>query len=355
MKRRHPLAIAVPDPDELLPPPGVAYSQPGPSNLQPHDPVRRKASRSSARTTNTSIGIEVVPPVSWSFLLILLYFLTFCIYLKSGFAPDPVNSPPHTGRNHLSPYHAFRPTSQASSSRVIPMPSIKSLQSSGDKPLEPPRPLHIESRSGSRASSRRADNGGLGSVRPRSAASRPQSAMSATSNPVINKSVDDARSTRSRTPRAHTPMTMTPRATQTHPRLESARSSVSKNQLSVLNLNTSQTNLEQQQTPRQQPSPALNLASPGQSTSRVSLHEDGDGHHQNQNPQPSSSTLNLVPPVRHSTSHVSLREAGSFASGFDDGTYLDPAFYPSERVAEGILNVPSRPVSRGTSSTLSYA
>ena len=68
--------------------------------------------------------------------------------------------------------------------------------------------------------------------------------------------------------------------------------------------------------------------------------------------QPSSSALNLVPPVRHSPSHKSLREAGSFANGFDDGTYLDPAFYPA--VKEDNLNVPSRPVSRA-SSALSYA
>lgn len=248
------------------------------------------------------------------------------------------------------------------------MPSIKSLQSSGDKHLEPPPPLRFESRSGSRASSRHADNGGLGSVRPRSAASRPQSAMSAApnSNPVVNKkSVEDARSSRSRTPRA----------TQTHPKPESARSSTSKNQLSVLNLDTNQTNLGQQQTPRQQPSSsALNLVSPGHSTSRASLREMGsfangfdalhppvDGHGQTQTQtgsrqspqQPSSSALNLVSPVRHSTSRVSLlREAGSFANGFDDGTYLDPAFYPS--MSESNLNVPSRPVSRA-SSTLSYA
>ena len=261
------------------------------------------------------------------------------------------------------------------------MPSIKSLQSSGDKHLEPPPPLPIESRSGSRASSRRADNGGLGSVRPHSAASRPPSAMS-----VVNKSVDDVRSFRSRTPRAHTPMTMPLRVTQTHTRPESARSSASKNQLSVLNLNTSQTNLGQQ-SPQQQPSSsALNLVSPRHSTSRVSLREAGSfsngfddsayldpalypgdrpvdeaSHHRSQaslkqNPQqkPSSSALNLVPPVRHSTSRLSLREAGSFASGFNDGMYLDPAYFPGERVAENNLNVPSRPVSRSTSSALSY-
>ena len=86
---------------------------------------------------------------------------------------------------------------------------------------------------------------------------------------------------------------------------------------------------------------------------------DGDGRHQSraglkQNPQQQpSSTSNIVSPFGHSTSHVSLREAGSFANGFDDGTYLDPAFYPGVR--ESNLNVPSRPVSRGTSSTLSYA
>jgi hypothetical protein len=67
MKRRHPLAIVVPPPDEPLPPPGVAYSQPGPSNLH-------RTPQSSARTTNSSIGIEVVPPVSWSFVLILVIF-----------------------------------------------------------------------------------------------------------------------------------------------------------------------------------------------------------------------------------------------------------------------------------------
>ena len=69
MKRRHPLAIVVPNPDEPLPPPGVAYSQPGPSNFQPQDyPTPHKSSLSSSRDTNTPIGIEVVPPVSWSFV-----------------------------------------------------------------------------------------------------------------------------------------------------------------------------------------------------------------------------------------------------------------------------------------------
>ena len=214
------------------------------------------------------------------------------------------------------------------------MPSIKSLQNSGDKHLEPPPLLPIESRSGSRA-----DNGGLDSDRSRSAASRPQSVMMSADRLVDGDG---------------------------HHR--------------------SQASLNQQ--PQQPSSSALNLVPPiRHSTSRVSLREagsfangfddgtyldpafypgdrlvNGDGHHWsqaslNQQPQqPSSSALNFISPVRHSTSRVSLREAGSFANGFDDGTYLDPAFYPGEpaSVVESNLDIPSRPVSRGTSSILSY-
>ena len=185
---------------------------------------------------------------------------------------------------------------------------------------------------------------------------------------------------------------MMPRETQSSSRPRSVQSSASKNQLSVLNLDTNQTNLVggQEQTPQASPS-ALNLVSPVRhSTSRVSLRQagsfatgfdegtyldpafypgdgpaNGNGHHQipaglkqQLQQQSSSSALNLVSPVRHSTSRVSLREAGSFANGFDEGTYLDPAFFPGDTkpVAESHLKVPSisRPVSRGTSSVLSY-
>ena len=142
--------------------------------------------------------------------------------------------------------------------------------------------------------------------------------------------VDDARSSRSRTPRAP------PREMQTPPGPESVRSSASRKQPSALGSSASQTNLaveqQYQKTPRQQAS--------------------------------SSSALGLLTPVRHSTSRVSLREAGSFANGFDDGAYLDPAFYPSDGPVTGdghghgsqvALHGPSsRPVSRGTSSVLSY-
>ncbi|KAF8806690.1 hypothetical protein BYT27DRAFT_7339251 [Phlegmacium glaucopus] len=323
LKLRHPLAIVVPNPDEPLPPAGVAYSQAGPSNSRPHDyslaHMAHKASRSLGRRTtpsNDSIGIEVVPP--------------------SGIAPDPVPSPPHSGQNHLSPYHVYRPTSR-SSSRIIPAQSITSLISSGGNHPELPPPTGL--RSGSRASSRQSDNKGLGPTLPSSPVSRPRSAMNATpfGNPTSNKSVEDARSSHSRTPRARTPMMMPPRETQTSPNPQSVRSSASKKP-SARNLSTSQTNLvvEQQQ-------PHL---------------------------QPSTSASNLVSPLRHSPSRVSLREAGSFSNGFDDGTYLDPAFYPGDKPSDHFiqqpsmargdhrsqtsLNVHSRPVSRGTSSALSY-
>lgn len=77
-------------------------------------------------------------------------------------------------------------------------------------------------------------------------------------------------------------------------------------------------------------------------------------------PGASQSALNLVTPIRHSTSPVSLRKAGSFSNGFDEGAYLDPAFYPGDRPdghhSQVALNsnVPSKPVSRRTSSVLSY-
>lgn len=250
----------------------------------------------------------------------------FCHYLQSGIAPDPVQSPPHTGQNHLSPYHVFRPTSQPSA-RNIPLQFMTSPRSSGGQRLEPPP----ESRSGSRASSRPTDNRGLDpnvSSSPRPAASRPQSAMNITSHdhPVANKSVEDVRSSRSRPARTQTPMMMQPRETQ---RPESVRSSTSKNRLSTLNLCTSQTNLVNGQEQPRQPSP---------------------------------SALNLVSPVRHSTSRVSLREAGSFSNGFDDGTYLDPAFYPGDKprtslslmARDGHQPLNNRPVSRAASSVLSY-
>ena len=246
------------------------------------------------------------------------------------------------------------------------MPSTTSFRSSGVKYLEPVAPLHVEPRSASRASSRHTDNRETGPTRPRSSASRPSSAMGATLY-ANNKSADVAQSSRSRTSRHET---------QTYPRPESVRSSASKNQPSPLNFNTSQTNLVagQQQRSRRPSSSTLNLASPvRRSTSRVSLREAesfangfddgpiaGDGHRSQtplkQPPPPSnSSALNLVPPVHRSTSRVSLREAGSFSNGFDDSAYLDPAFFPGDRPnGHSALDMPSRPVSRGTSSILSY-
>ena len=302
----------------------------------------------------------------------LLLFLIFVIILQSGFPPDLTPSPSHTEQNRLSPYHVYRPPSQPSSSRIIPMPSVTSFRNPGaNKHLPPPPP--IESRSGSRASSRRTDNKGFDPTMAHSPASRPQSALN---NPMASRPFDDTRSSRSRTPRAHTPTTLLPQAS---PKPESVRSSASKKQPSALNLSASQTNLVvgQQQKPLPPPSSSvLSLVPPVRhSTSRVSLREAGSfangfdettyldpAFYPGDGPAPgaSQSALNLVTPIRHSTSPVSLRKAGSFSNGFDEGAYLDPAFYPGDRPdghhSQVALNsnVPSKPVSRRTSSVLSY-
>ena len=87
----------------------------------------------------------LVPPVSWIWSLVLALSLhLFSFIVRSGFAPDPVHFPPHTGtgRNHLSPYHVFRPTAQPSSSRIIPMASITSLHGLSDKDPGPATTSH---------------------------------------------------------------------------------------------------------------------------------------------------------------------------------------------------------------------
>ncbi|KAF9523857.1 hypothetical protein CPB83DRAFT_862209 [Crepidotus variabilis] len=78
-RSRRPKSIVVPDPAALLLPPGASYSQqslnvPAYGSNLGHKP---------------SIEIDVVPP--------------------SAYAPQNAQSPPHTGRNHLSPYHVFKP------------------------------------------------------------------------------------------------------------------------------------------------------------------------------------------------------------------------------------------------------
>ncbi|KAH9485713.1 hypothetical protein JR316_0002626 [Psilocybe cubensis] len=122
-RRPPPPTITVPDPDEELEPFGVAYarhnrSQSMPSGYTGGADIGRRPSRISEKTTpDTSIVIDVVPP--------------------SGMAPDIVQSPPHTGVNHLSPYHVYRPPSQASQ-RMAAMKSVTSLHTQGGSRLEPP-------------------------------------------------------------------------------------------------------------------------------------------------------------------------------------------------------------------------
>lgn len=69
-QRRMPPAIAVPDPDQELEPFGVAYNRGAVANgYQPYAgaDLNRRPSRISERTTpDTSIGIDIVPPVSFT-------------------------------------------------------------------------------------------------------------------------------------------------------------------------------------------------------------------------------------------------------------------------------------------------
>ncbi|KAF8161451.1 hypothetical protein B0H34DRAFT_796242 [Crassisporium funariophilum] len=140
-RSRRPPTIAVPDPEAPLEPFGVAYAR-GPNGAaaggQQEDyfsrNLTRQPSRISERTTpNTSIGIDVVPP--------------------SGFAPDAPQSPPHTGRNHLSPYHYFRPTASQTSLQVPHQQSMTSLRSQGGTHIKAPPPA-----SGSKADSQRRES-----------------------------------------------------------------------------------------------------------------------------------------------------------------------------------------------------
>ncbi|KAF9047579.1 hypothetical protein BJ165DRAFT_1403266 [Panaeolus papilionaceus] len=84
-----PPSIMVPDPDAPLDPAGVAYMRAQPDVFGGNGAnLARQPSRTSQATPG-SIKIDVVPP--------------------SGVPPQAGQSPLHTGRNHLSPYHVFKP------------------------------------------------------------------------------------------------------------------------------------------------------------------------------------------------------------------------------------------------------
>jgi len=256
-RSRRPPEISVPDPDDALEPAGVAYARhsQGASGSSlgrygyPGPDLTRRPSRISERTTpDTSIVIDVVPP--------------------SGIAPPVVNSPPHTGRNHLSPYHTFRPAQ-----------SVTSLRTQGGTPVEPP--TFAADRPESAADSRRKSRQSLNSY-----AAEPV----AQAYPATPKTNQRPPSTTSHPPSGLNGQYMDPVQSYTprpHPRPESVRSSASRKPPPPM---ASQTNLV--------PNPA-HMAPSG---------------------------LHLESPMHHVKSSASLRSMGSYAKYNPDG-YVDPAYW----------------------------
>ncbi|KAF9477877.1 hypothetical protein BDN70DRAFT_880647 [Pholiota conissans] len=281
--RRPPPSIEVPDPDQDLEPFGIAYNRGAVANgYQPYQSsLNRRPSRISEKTTpDTSIGIDVVPP--------------------SGMIPDAVQSPPHTGVNHLSPHRTYhsafkqslqslrsqeqrsagresqpaeRPPSAADSSRRQSKPNYNGYADPSKNPYQPRPPS---------ASSRRAS----------------QNNPYGTSNPTYSYTAIE----QSRSPR-HTSQYQT----QTRP--ESVRSFASKKP--VAPFAASQT--------------SLNNAT-------------GTGSVIGQAKNASSSRLVLATPIRRAASNASMQSQGSY-SKFDANTYIDPAYWP----VSGLPPVPPPP------------
>ncbi|KAF8957339.1 hypothetical protein BDZ97DRAFT_1924703 [Flammula alnicola] len=275
-RSRRPPTIEVPEPDQELEPFGVAYNRGAAANgYQPYPPagLNRRPSRISEKSSpNTSIGIDVVPP--------------------SGIAPDVVHSPPHTGRNHLSPYHTYQPAPSFTQ-------SVTSLQSQGGTRTGRPPAERPPSAADSRRRSKQSLNGyadpneeyyqatpSMTNVQPRppSTSSRPRSGMN---NPYTNPDPSYNDLDRSRTPN---------RTSQYQGRPESVRSSASKRPLQ-------------------------------QYASQTSLLPGGGVQAQPTNA--SSSRLVLASPVHRVASNASMRSQGSYGK-YDPSGYVDPAFWPAD-------------------------
>jgi len=263
---------------------------------------------------------------------------------QSGFAPDVAKSPPHTGRNHLSPYHTYQRTPQASP-RIAPTQSMASLRTQGGTRLDAPSTLlATPQRPESRAEAHKTPSQSLkeeymrehgSNYAPSPRIQRPPSGIShAPSNrDAMSQTHKSTRSLQLHTPRPEP--TYTPRRPAESIRPESVRSPASRNNNSPYP-NNSNTYLN----------PAMSQASLAS----------------NQAPRPNMSSGGLVlqPPIRRERSNTSLRSTGSFSKFIAD-EYQDPAFWgpngPSEAPAESSNSihggVHSRPAS--VNSGLSYA
>ncbi|KAJ3501597.1 hypothetical protein NLJ89_g9268 [Agrocybe chaxingu] len=307
-RSRRPPSIVVPDPDAPLQPAGVAYAQHAmaskghpPQGYQPS--LHRHPSRISEKTTpDTSIAIDVVPP--------------------SGIAPPPVNSPPHTGRNHLSPYHVFKP---ASMSNLAPMQSVTSLQSQGGTRQQPPASNRAPSVAVSHQRSNQTLNTYGGPSQQQGYSSTPKMKPKASSTfsaagPNESPSVNEilyARASGSPLPPPQMP------AVLAEGQPESIRSGHSRRALR--SRNPSQTSLV--------------VVNPDPPT-RQSPTRPTSGMSRRPGPNPvvpaaqESSGLVLQAPIQRQASNTSLRSTNSY-SKFVPQDYVDPAFWGVNGPGEG--------------------
>ncbi|KAF9543709.1 hypothetical protein CPC08DRAFT_423427 [Agrocybe pediades] len=325
---RRPPAIAVPEPDEELEPFGVAYDRHAQANGSSASlnsrgrhtrigaDLSRRPSRISEKTTpDTSIVIDVVPP--------------------SGFAPDVVRSPPHTGRNHLSPYHTYQPTPKATP-RVAPAQSMASLRTQGGTKLQEPSALlgTPQRRPESRAESQKTPSEELkdaymrehgSNYAPSPRVQRPPSSMSHAPSHISQAAHKSTRSLQLHTPRPEP--TYTPRRYAAESiRPESVRSpagfSTKNPSTTNLNLNNNNPYLVSH---TYRSSPKMSQVSLG---SHINNQPPPAGSSSAPGPAPNQSTGGLVlqPPIRRERSNASLRSNGSF-SRFIPDDYQDPAFW----------------------------
>ncbi|CAA7260447.1 unnamed protein product [Cyclocybe aegerita] len=313
-RSRRPPSIVVPDPDAPLQPAGVAYAQHAmASNGHPpqgyQSSLHRRPSRISEKTTpDTSIAIDVVPP--------------------SGIAPPPVNSPPHTGRNHLSPYHVFKP---ASMSNLAPMQSVTSLRSQGGTRQQPPASNRAPSVAVSHQRSNQTLNTYGGPSQQQGYSSTPKMKPKASSTfsaagPYESPSVNEilhARALGSPLPPPQMP------SVSAEGRPESVRSGRSRRPLR--SHNPSQTSLvvvNPDPPTRQSPTSGMSRR-PGPNPVAPAAQETAGGG------------LVLQPPIQRQASNTSLRSTSSY-SKFVPKDYVDPAFWGVSGPGEGpALTVPA--------------
>lgn len=259
--------------------------------------------------------------------------------LQSGFAPDPVQSPPHTGENHLSPYHTYH------AAAPLFKQSIQSLRNQGS-----PRPQFSASQqqrppSSAAATSRKQSQQSFSAF-----ADPPQAWGRYTPGP-------------SPSPRNNNvPPVRPPSAAPTFAAASRPASGMSR----PASQRTTQT--------QQYAGPAADYAASVRSSATAARHAEhplasqvslsnltGTGGVLGQSRNASATRLVLASPVHRVASNASMRSQGSYAR-FDPGQYVDPAMWtvdgvpPAPSPHEGVdyfdREVPPRAVS--VNSGLSY-